>query len=284
MTERPFWRPITDLPAGWEDLCSRELASLAPIWRDQAARLKNTKALVAFNERVKRQWAIKTGIIEGLYSIDRGTTMLLIEHGFDLSLIRHGSTDRPPERILDIVIDQQTVLEHLFDFVGGTRQLTTSYIEELHALFTRHQSHATAVDARGRHVEVELVRGEWKKLPNNPRRNGHVFLYCPPEHVAAEMHRLLDSHTSHGGVCLEVESAWLHHRFTQIHPFQDGLGRRPGRPARARPGGPAGSATSSRTSTAVRCAPWPSLPRRSAAPASATKPCPRSCARVARRR
>ena len=120
MTERPIWRPITDLPAGWEDLCSRGLASLAPIWRDQAARLKNM-ALAAFNERMKRQWAIETGIIEGLYSIDRSTTMLFIEHGFDLSLIPYGSTDRPPERILDIVIDQQTVMEHLFDFVGDTR-------------------------------------------------------------------------------------------------------------------------------------------------------------------
>ena len=27
------------------------------------------------------------------------------------------------------------------------------------------------------------------------------------------------------GVPLEVEAAWLHHRFTQIHPFEDGNGR-----------------------------------------------------------
>ncbi len=27
------------------------------------------------------------------------------------------------------------------------------------------------------------------------------------------------------GVCAEVEAAWLHHRFAQIHPFQDGNGR-----------------------------------------------------------
>ena len=29
----------------------------------------------------------------------------------------------------------------------------------------------------------------------------------------------------HTDVCPEVEAAWLHHRFTQIHPFQDGNGR-----------------------------------------------------------
>jgi Fic family protein len=27
------------------------------------------------------------------------------------------------------------------------------------------------------------------------------------------------------GIAPEVESAWLHHRFSQIHPFQDGNGR-----------------------------------------------------------
>lgn len=34
-------------------------------------------------------------------------------------------------------------------------------------------------------------------------------------------------HRGHGerGVPPEVEAAWLHHRFVQIHPFQDGNGR-----------------------------------------------------------
>ena len=41
------------------------------------------------------------------------------------------------------------------------------------------------------------------------------------------MDRLLAMHREHGqrGVAPEVEAAWLHHRFTQIHPFQDGNGR-----------------------------------------------------------
>ena len=39
------------------------------------------------------------------------------------------------------------------------------------------------------------------------------------------MDRLIDLYDTHASVPLEVESAWLHHRFTQIHPFQDGNGR-----------------------------------------------------------
>ena len=42
-----------------------------------------------------------------------------------------------------------------------------------------------------------------------------------------EIDRLLAWHAEHvvEGVCAEVEAAWLHHRFAQIHPFEDGNGR-----------------------------------------------------------
>ena len=70
-----------------------------------------------------------------------------------------------------------------------------------------------------------MIRGDYKKLPNNPLRpDGTIHEYCPPEHVAAEMERLIEMHHSHAAPP-EVEAAWLHHRFTQIHPFQDGKGR-----------------------------------------------------------
>ncbi|MGI0015875.1 MAG: Fic family protein, partial [Nitrososphaera sp.] len=37
--------------------------------------------------------------------------------------------------------------------------------------------------------------------------------------------RLAGFHRTHGNIPPEVSAAWLHHRFTQIHPFQDGNGR-----------------------------------------------------------
>jgi hypothetical protein len=84
------------------------------------------------------------------------------------------------------------------------------------------------VDQFGCIVEVELLRGDWKRLPNNPMRpDGTIHPYAPPEHTSAEMDRLLELHAAHEelGVPVEVEAAWLHHRFTQIHPFHDGNGR-----------------------------------------------------------
>jgi len=59
------------------------------------------------------------------------------------------------------------------------------------------------------------------------RQDGSLYEYCPPEQVASEMDRLITLHRQYTELEVppEIEAAWLHHRFTQIHPFQDGNGR-----------------------------------------------------------
>lgn len=222
------WQPIEDLHGSYNSFASEELSALAPIWKEQKENLKEQGAFQAFNKRLEREWAIETGIIEGLYNIDRGTTQVLIERGIDSSFIPHGSTDRSPEFIVKIIRDQQNVLEGLFDYVTRRRDLSKSYIKELHAEFTQNQDEVEALDQFGRLISVRLEKGKFKSHPKNPLRDdGTIHEYCPPEHVDAEVDRLLEMHHSHmaGGVPPEVESAFLHHRFTQIHPFQDGNGR-----------------------------------------------------------
>ncbi|MDT5124019.1 MAG: hypothetical protein QOC96_3501 [Acidobacteriota bacterium] len=223
-----IWKPIEDLPENWRDLASSELQSLASIWKEQSVRLQQGDAIKRFNEQLGREWAIETGIIENLYTIDRGITQLLIEKGIEASLIPHGTTDKPAEQIVAILRDHEEVLEGLFDFVAQRRTLSNSYIKQLHQALTRHQETVEAINGLGRKVEVQLLRGEWKDHPNNPTRsNGDIHEYCPPEHVASEMDRLIAFHAEHLNkeIPPEVEAAWLHHRFTQIHPFQDGNGR-----------------------------------------------------------
>ena len=71
-------------------------------------------------------------------------------------------------------------------------------------------------------------KGVWKKWPNNPLQpDGSIHEYSPPEQVDSEIDQLLSWWKQHEslGVCAEVEAAWLHHRFAQIHPFIDGNGR-----------------------------------------------------------
>lgn len=220
------WQPIKDYEVAPDALAKPELHNLAEIWVEQRHVLEQSEGLKAFNERLRREWAIETGLLERIYTLDRGVTQMLIEHGIDAAYISNQVGTNDSDRVIAIIRDHEAAIEGLFAFVRGDRPLSTSYIKELHAQLTRNQETTTAVDSLGRLVDVPLLRGAYKIHPNNPvRRDGAIHEYCPPEHVAAEMDRLIEFHASHASVPPEVEAAWLHHRFTQIHPFQDGNGR-----------------------------------------------------------
>ncbi|BAZ09827.1 hypothetical protein NIES4071_16400 [Calothrix sp. NIES-4071] len=222
------WKPIEDLPENWTELASRELESLAEIWKAQASKLQKSNALNIFNEKLHREWAIETGIIENIYYIDEATTQLLIEKGINTALIPFGATDKPAVEIIPVINAHQEALEALFDLVKEKRSLSLFYVRELHQIITQHQEMVDSVDAFGRKIQVALLQGQWKKNPNNPtRKDGTYHEYCPPLQVQTEMERLINMHLEHvkQQVPPEVEAAWLHHRFSQIHPFQDGNGR-----------------------------------------------------------
>lgn len=224
------WQPetgIQDIAGGWQKLAASEIESIKKIWAAQQVRLKGTSQLTQFTNRLSREWAIETGIIENLYQIDRGVTQTLIERGFQAEFLSHGSTNKPTSYVLNLLRDQQDALDGIFDFIKQQRHLSTSYIKELHAALVRSQDYKEAQDPSGNQVQIPLRKGDWKIQPNYPTKNDVLLAYCPPEQVASEMDRLVTMHQKHlsEGVAPEVEAAWLHHRFSQIHPFQDGNGR-----------------------------------------------------------
>lgn len=224
-----LWQPMEDLPLNWKELANTELPPLVTVWDEQAQRLRSSGEFKTFMERLRREIAIETGIIERLYNLDRGITRLLIEQGINEALIPHGATDRPVKQVVSLIQDQEAAIEGLFDFVGGQRTLSTSYVKQLHQLLTQSQDSTEAlIPSTKELIRVPLIRGDWKRQPNNPvRLDGSVHEYCPPEQVASEMDQLVKLHHQHRTLKIppEVEAAWLHHRFTQIHPFQDGNGR-----------------------------------------------------------
>ncbi len=213
--------------AGIEAMASSEMSGIKAVWQEQRDRLQGTPMLADFTEKLSREWAIETGIIEGLYDIDRGVTQTLIEQGFRAELLAHGTMNQPRERVLQLIRDQKDALDGVFDFVKQARVLSTSWIKELHGAMLRSQKWTEATDSLGRNIEVPLILGDWKKQKNSPIREGIIYDYCPPEQVSSEMDRLIAMHEAHreSEIPLEIQVAWLHHRFTQIHPFQDGNGR-----------------------------------------------------------
>jgi len=154
------WQPITDLPDNWQDLSMPEASSLARVWAEQRDRLKESQSVKEFNEHLRREWSIETGILERIYTIDRGTTQLLIEQGIDAALIPHGATDRPVGQVVQILQDHCGALDGIFEFVANRQVLTTSYIRQLHQAMTRHQQYVEGIDQFGHPVKLELQRGD----------------------------------------------------------------------------------------------------------------------------
>ena len=223
------WQHIEDLPSDWKStLEDSHTLTMVQTWHEQAEELRKKDLFKDFVDRLKRQWAIETGVLEGLYSLSEGATNVLIEKGLDAALISHEDISSSPELVFATIQDHHLTIQGLYQFVAGIRSLGTSYVKELHVALTAHQDTFTARDTLGNFVTRDLPRGAYKKLPNNVEHpDGHVFEYCPPEHVDAEMERLVELYGKHHeiGVTPAVEAAWLHHRFTLIHPFTDGNGR-----------------------------------------------------------
>lgn len=226
METKRIWRPV-EFNTAWNTVSTEKFDSLYPSWkRRRVELLKNPEQYDRFIDQLKRRQAIDTGIIERMYNLKSGITETFIREGFVDSYLQHGDTDISPTQLMNFLRDNFEAIDFIFDFVKSERALSVSFIRELHSLITQHQMSTEAVDSLGRHVSIPMLRGEYKKHPNNPSRDGVVYEYCPPEQVASEMERLIDLYSTdlHASHVL-VRAAFLHHAFVQIHPFQDGNGR-----------------------------------------------------------
>lgn len=223
------YQRITPVPESNVSLASAELAALSKVWSERKLALQHSQEFNEFIKKLQREWAIETGIIERLYQWDRGVTEVLIAQGIDASLIAHrgGLRREEAEHVRNLIVDQQSIVEGLFEFVKGEQPLSEFFIRSMHQQFTTHQDTTEAMTSDGQHIQIPLLKGEYKRQPNNPRRpDEQMHEYCPPEIVQEEMGRLMQWYQdAEAFYPAEVVSAWLHHRFTQIHPFQDGNGR-----------------------------------------------------------
>ena len=222
------WAPI-------EPLLDREreidLAAMTPLydtWRNAKERLKKSSSanLNVFMQRLVRRLSIETGILERIYDLDVGTTEALITNGFAEELVSRTSTDIEPARLIDILRDHEAAIQLVMDCVAGNRELTVGLINELHVILTQHQDTTTAVDQFGNRLEIPLRKGQFKDQPNNPKRpDGSIHEYCPPVQIQSEMENLMRWLGGYSAEDPVIVASWFHHRFTQIHPYQDGNGR-----------------------------------------------------------
>src|SRR6266404_2888011 len=222
------WKPTEPLSIEERRI---DLAAMRPLyenWRASKKRLQESSEaqLADFNRRLIRRLSVETGILERLYDLDRGTTEALVANGFLEDLVSHSSNNIEPARLIDILRDQEAAVLLVIDCVAKNRELTKGLLHELHTILTRHQDTTAAVDQFGNRREIPLLKGKFKEQPNNPKRpDGTLHQYCPPVHVDSEIDNLLLWLPEYAKEDPIIVAAWLHHRFTQIHPYQDGNGR-----------------------------------------------------------
>lgn len=225
MRSREVWRPIAPWSTNWSK------SHLAEAYREFNEGLTEEDRAVLM-ERSLREWSIETGEIEGAFHLERGITVQLIEQGFLASLLGHQRNGLSGEQVQAILNDTKQAVEGLFAFVKSNEPLTATYIRQLHqqlmsSVSTYDAYYIDPVTNRPRLVKKSLEPGKYKEEPNNPwRDDGSVEVYCPPHAVAEQMDSLVNLYNqSTSEVPVEQKAAWLHHAFTQIHPFQDGNGR-----------------------------------------------------------
>lgn len=231
-TNNPYeievWSPI-GFEGNWLTADTSNLEDILPSWYRKREEIGDyDKDYEEFLSRLKRQHAIETGVVEKLYDLKEGITQTFIKEGFVESYLQHGDTNISPKKLMSYLQDHFDAIDFIFDLVKNNRPLTKSFIKELHHLLTQNQDTTDAINSLGNIVQVPLLKGEFKNQPNNPQRqDGKLYMYCPPIHVESEMDKLISIYD--GLVSKEINpiviSAWVHHAFTQIHPFQDGNGR-----------------------------------------------------------
>ncbi|WP_300604791.1 Fic family protein [Niabella sp.] len=223
-----IWKPI-EFTKNWEQCDTSILDDLAPSWFAKREELKEgNKEYEQFLDRLKRQHAIETGVIEKLYDLSEGITETFIKEGFVESYLSHEDTNIPPQQLMGYLKDHFTAMDFIFDLVKNETPLSIGFILQLHQLITKNQDYTIAINTLGQKTQVKLLKGEFKQHENNPKReDGAKYLYCPPLQVRSEMDKLIEIHEKLWGNNINplIISSWIHHAFTIIHPFQDGNGR-----------------------------------------------------------
>jgi hypothetical protein len=197
--------------------------SLRSAWVDALQYYSSEELTEARNRRLRRH-AVETGIIERLYELDWGTTEALVAEGLTSEVANRAGGIH--EDTLLIIRSQYEALEYLAGLAQEGSSISVWVIRELHKIITRHQSTYEARDQFGRVFQRALRHGEWKSHENHVRRpDGSILEYAPPLHVQSEIEQLIRFYEDGVDAHPLVRSAWLHHSFIQIHPFEDGNGR-----------------------------------------------------------
>ena len=170
-------------------------------------------------QKLKLDWNYNSNAIEG-NQLSYGETVAFLNFGLT-------AKGKPFKDHLDIKGHNEAI-GFMLQLIKEDRPLSESDIKDLHKIILVEPYYSTTVSPQGIEFQKEIKVGQYKTSPNHVKTvSGDIHYYTNPEEVAFEMNNLLDWYRNAEEENLHpvVMSAIFHHKFTSIHPFDDGNGR-----------------------------------------------------------
>jgi Fic family protein len=170
-------------------------------------------------QKLKLDWNYNSNAIEG-NQLSYGETVAFLNFGLT-------AKGKPFKDHLDIKGHNEAI-GFMLQLIKENRPLSESDIKDLHKIILIEPYFSKTVSPQGIEFEKEIKIGEYKTSPNYVKTvSGDIHYYTNPEEVAFEMNKLLEwyRNAEEEHIHPVVMSAIFHHKFTSIHPFDDGNGR-----------------------------------------------------------
>ncbi len=188
-----------------------EVDALRPLKQEQEGRIM---------QKFRLDWNYHSNAIEG-NSLTYGETIAFVMEGLT-------AKGKPFKDHLDIKGHNEGI-DYLMHFIQNRDQLSEKVIRELHAMILVEPYSNPAQTPDGQQVEKRVTLGAYKTMPNHVKTpTGEIHYYATPEETPAKMTDLVDwlrDHQQKNDLHPLLLAATFHHRFVEIHPFDDGNGR-----------------------------------------------------------
>lgn len=170
-------------------------------------------------QKLKLDWNYNSNAIEG-NQLSYGETVAFLNFGLT-------AKGKPFKDHLDIKGHNEAI-GFMLQLIKEDRPLSESDIKDLHKIILVEPYYSTTASPQGIEFQKEIKVGQYKTSPNHVKTvSGDIHYYTNPEEVAFEMNNLQEWYRNAEEQNLHpvVMSALFHHKFTSIHPFDDGNGR-----------------------------------------------------------